>query len=90
MEPDLTNLNDSSVRALALDSFALWQRQMDDKAYGGDDVITDEGECQGKSIRGLSTEELQELHYYGFPLKREVLSELYGPQEDWLYDIRKG
>tara|TARA_R100000278_G_C5409868_1_gene142664 strand:+ start:349 stop:528 length:180 start_codon:yes stop_codon:yes gene_type:complete len=56
--------------------------QFEEKAFGWEDKINEESSpFFGVKIKDLPIEELQSLDYYGFPLKKEVLSFIYKGEE---------
>ena len=79
---DLTKLNDHSILALSAENFQTYLDQEEEKAFGWEDKMNEEGSpFFGVKIKDLPIEELQSLDYYGFPLKKEVLSLIYKGKE---------
>ncbi len=82
MNFDFTTLNDRSILALNAEDFQTCMSQFEEKAFGWEDKINEESSpFFGVKIKDLPIEELQSLDYYGFPLKKEVLSFIYKGEE---------
>jgi uncharacterized protein (DUF1786 family) len=74
--PALVNLNDHSVMSLSPEKFNRWAEEMEEQAFGWNDIMQD-GEHKGEAVSNLTDEQLRELDYYGFPLRKDVLDAIW-------------